>query len=117
MPVGPTTVALRAGAPGAVSARRTVLNGREIILATCDAEVRSGTLSPADGDTIAAAADHARTAERPLVVEIESGGADVAEGLAASVGWGLAARAISRCSGVVPVLMSVTGPAVAGPAL
>src|SRR4051812_50176427 len=37
--------------------------------------------------------------------------------MAALHGWGRAARAIADCSGVVPVLFAVTGPAVSGPAL
>jgi acetyl-CoA carboxylase carboxyltransferase component len=48
---------------------------------------------------------------------IASSGADVTEGLAASFGWGIAARAITTCSGVIPVLMAAHGPAVSGPAL
>src|SRR4029453_13506685 len=36
---------------------------------------------------------------------------------AALHGWGQAARAIADCSGVVPVILSVIGPAVSGPAL
>src|SRR5204862_496766 len=52
-----------------------------------------------------------------LVASIASSGADVTEGLAASFGWGRAARAITACSGVVPVLMAAHGPAVSGPAL
>ena len=37
--------------------------------------------------------------------------------MAALHGWGLAAKAIADCSGVVPVIMVVDGPAVSGPAL
>jgi acetyl-CoA carboxylase carboxyltransferase component len=48
---------------------------------------------------------------------IASSGADVEEGLPALHGWGVAAHAIATCSGRVPVLMAVTGPAVSGPAL
>ena len=32
-------------------------------------------------------------------------------------GWGAAARALTRCSGRVPVLLAATGPVVSGPAL
>ena len=60
---------------------------------------------------------HALEARLPLVVTIASSGADVTEGLAASFGWGIAARAITICSGVIPVLMAAHGPAVSGPAL
>ncbi|MEE9416849.1 MAG: carboxyl transferase domain-containing protein [Acidimicrobiales bacterium] len=53
----------------------------------------------------------------PLVIEIEANGPDVEEGLAALDGWGQAARAIVKCSGVVPTIAIVTGPVVAGPSL
>ena len=62
----------------------------------------------------------ARTAKdqrMPLVAHIASSGADIVEGMAALHGWGQAARAIAECSGVVPVIMVVDGPAVSGPAL
>jgi len=108
---------LRAGVRGAVSAGRARLGDREVVLARCDPTVRRGALTPADGDTLADAAMHAVEARLPLVVTIASSGADVTEGLAASFGWGIAARAITRCSGVIPVLMAAHGPAVSGPAL
>jgi len=37
--------------------------------------------------------------------------------MAALHGWGLAARALADCSGIVPIVVAVTGPAVSGPAL
>src|SRR5436190_2702326 len=108
---------LRAGVHGAVRARRAFLGDREVVLAQCDPSVRRGALTPADGETMADAGRRGVEAQLPLVVTIASSGADVGEGLAASFGWGLAARAITRCSGVVPVLMAAHGPAVSGPAL
>ncbi|MEY2456360.1 MAG: hypothetical protein QOK06_1454 [Acidimicrobiaceae bacterium] len=110
-------LALRARTPGAVNACESELAGRPVVLAVCDPAIRRGALTPADGDTLADAAKHALDGNIPLVISIASSGADVTEGLAASFGWGLAARAITRCSGVVPVLMAATGPAVSGPAL
>ena len=112
-----TTLSLRAGVRGAVSEARTLLGDREVVLAKCDPAVRRGALSPADGHTLADAARHALDERLPLVITIASSGADVTEGLAASFGWGVAARAITACSGVVPVLMVAHGPAVSGPAL
>jgi acetyl-CoA carboxylase carboxyltransferase component len=103
--------------PGAVSAGRALLGEREVVLARCDPAVRLGALTPADGETLADASAHALEARLPLVITIASSGADVTEGLAASFGWGIAARAITICSGVVPVLMVAHGPAVSGPAL
>jgi acetyl-CoA carboxylase carboxyltransferase component len=117
MPRGPATLELRAGTSGVVRAALDELGGREVVLAECDPSVRKGALSAADGDVLAAAADQALEGQLPLVVLIASSGADVTEGLAASAGWGTAARAVTRCSGVVPVLMAAIGPAVSGPAL
>ena len=53
----------------------------------------------------------------PLVMSIASSGADILGGIAALHGWGQAARALADCSGVVPTITIVTGPAVSGPAL
>jgi acetyl-CoA carboxylase carboxyltransferase component len=62
----------------------------------------------------------ARTAvaERlPLVAVMASSGADIREGFSALHGWGLAAKALTDCSGMVPTIFIVDGPAVSGPAL
>jgi propionyl-CoA carboxylase beta chain len=53
----------------------------------------------------------------PLVLVLASSGADVSEGMGSLHGWGLAAQAIATCSGTVPVVAVVTGPAISGPAL
>ena len=77
----------------------------------------SGALRSTDGIRIEAAADLARAMRLPLVLVLASSGADIAEGMAALHGWGTAARAVVRCSGQVPVLAVVDGPAISGPAL
>ncbi|MFM8416817.1 MAG: carboxyl transferase domain-containing protein, partial [Actinomycetota bacterium] len=63
------------------------------------------------------AASMARDKRLPLVLKMASSGADLREGVPALHGWGEAARAISECSGVVPTIAIVDGPAVSGPAL
>ena len=79
---------------------------------------RLGALSSVASENLAAAAHARPCSERlPLVCFIASSGADLVEGMAALHGWGRAARALADCSGVVPVIMAVTGPAVSGPAL
>jgi acetyl-CoA carboxylase carboxyltransferase component len=87
------------------------------VLVRVDPTVHRGALTEADGATIAGAADLALAGRVPLVAVIASSGADVNEGLPALHGWGTAARAMARCSGIVPLLAVVTGPAVSGPAL
>jgi acetyl-CoA carboxylase carboxyltransferase component len=82
-----------------------------------DETVRRGALSAEASGVIAHAADTAREKGLPLVMTIGSSGADIVEGVAALHGWGLAAKAIAKCSGYVPIFTVVTGPAVSGPAL
>ncbi len=48
---------------------------------------------------------------------LSSSGADVSGGVASLHSWGQAARALALCSGLVPVVIVVTGPALSGPAL
>src|SRR5438309_6575796 len=112
-----TTVPLRARVKGSASSTASVLGERPVALVRVDPSVHRGALTEADGATIAAAADLARAGRVPLVAVIASSGADVHEGLPALHGWGTAARALARCSGIVPIVAVVTGPAVSGPAL
>ncbi len=111
------SLALRARAPGAVSAQVSDIGGRPAVVVDIDADVRRGALSSVASETLAMAALTARNERLPLVGYIGSSGADIVEGMAALHGWGRAARAIADCSGVVPVIFAVTGPAVSGPAL
>ena len=53
----------------------------------------------------------------PLVIVLASTGVDIVEGVASLEGWGRVAKALVDCSGVVPTIIVVDGPAVAGPAL
>ncbi|MSW44825.1 MAG: methylmalonyl-CoA carboxyltransferase [Actinobacteria bacterium] len=120
-PVPRTLVALRAAVPGVVRAGvetvSTVHGERPVMRVRVGATDRAGALTPRDGETIAAAAQTALQQRLPVVVDIASTGADIREGLAALHGWGLAARALTACSGIVPTIMTVDGPAVSGPAL
>ena len=117
----PRTVRLRARVPGIVHVEigtlDTVHGDREVVRVRIGRTESAGALSPRDGESIAAAA-HAALAERlPVVVELSSTGADISEGLAALHGWGQAAKALTACSGIVPTVIAVSGPAVSGPAL
>jgi acetyl-CoA carboxylase carboxyltransferase component len=82
-----------------------------------DAGSRVGALTSDSSGKIENAACAARANGLPLIVIMRSSGADIVEGFAALHGWGLAARALTDCSGVVPIIMVVEGPAVSGPAL
>lgn len=116
-----STVALGARVPGTVRASvrplDTPIGERQVVWVDVDAAERTGALSSRSSEQIAAAARTALTDRLPLVAVVRSSGADITEGIAALHGWGLAARAIAECSGSVPVVMIVDGPAVSGPAL
>jgi acetyl-CoA carboxylase carboxyltransferase component len=111
------TLPFRAHVPGAVFAALEDIGGRPVVVNRIDPSQRSGALSPEDGETLAVAAKRALTDRHPLVTYLASSGADVHEGVAALHGWGRAARAMVRCSGIVPNIIAVTGPAVSGPSL
>lgn len=110
-------IALRAKVPGAVRADVRDIDGRSVVWAEVDSSDRQGALSSVSSSQIEAAARTALRERLPLVMVMRSSGADIVEGFAALHGWGLAARAIADCSGIVPVVMVVDGPAVSGPAL
>ncbi len=111
------TVGLRSRTPGAVSAEVTTIGDRRAVLVTIESTERRGALSSAASETLAAAALMALDKRLPFVGIMGSAGADITEGIAALHGWGTAARALAACSGVVPTVFVVTGPAVSGPAL
>lgn len=108
---------LRRLVPGSVAAGVEDLGGRPAMVVRSTSDVRRGALAPDDGDTLAGAAHAARQLRIPFVLVLASSGADVSAGVASLHGWGQAARALASCSGVVPVIVVVTGPALSGPAL
>src|SRR4051812_41546645 len=108
---------IRAHVPGAARVDVRELGGRTIVWLDVDAAVRKGALSSEASSMIEAAAVVARANGYPLVATMDSSGADIAEGFGALHGWGLAAKALTSCSGIVPTLVIVDGPAVSGPAL
>jgi acetyl-CoA carboxylase carboxyltransferase component len=117
MPPASSLLPIAADHPGSLAAELTTVAGRQVVLVEISGEERRGALSEADGRTFAAAAAHALQAGLPLLGVLASSGADVHDGVAALHGWGLAARALARCSGRVPVLLAATGPVLSGPAL
>ena len=53
----------------------------------------------------------------PVVMVISTSGTDIMQGMAALSGWGRVASKLTECSGVIPTIIIVDGPAVSGPAL
>jgi acetyl-CoA carboxylase carboxyltransferase component len=111
------SIALRAGVPSIVRVATRTIDERPVVWVDVDASERQGALSSTSSEQIAAGADFALHQRVPLVVVVRSSGADISEGIAALHGWGHAARALANCSGIVPMVMIVDGPAVSGPAL
>ena len=110
-------VDLRNRVVGAVSSDVREFEGRQVVWVDVDAGSRVGALTSESSGKIENASCVARAKGFPLIVIMRSSGADIVEGFAALHGWGLAARALTDCSGVVPIIMVVEGPAVSGPAL
>jgi acetyl-CoA carboxylase carboxyltransferase component len=88
-----------------------------VVWVEVDASDRKGALSSDSSSMLELAAVTALNAHIPLVCVMRSSGADIVEGFAALHGWGRAAKALADCSGVVPSVFIVDGPAVSGPAL
>jgi len=76
-----------------------------------------GAIDVAAGEVVERAVRLATELGVPLFALIDSSGADVTDGVAALHAWGRCARALADASGVVPVVVGVTGAAVSGPAL
>ena len=112
-----SSIAIRVRVPGVVRGDVRVIDGRPVAWVDVDATEHQGALSSASSSQIEAVARIAHAERMPFVVVMRSSGADIQEGFAALHGWGRAAKAIADCSGVVPVVMIVDGPAVSGPAL
>ncbi|HEX3979599.1 MAG TPA: carboxyl transferase domain-containing protein, partial [Acidimicrobiales bacterium] len=116
-PTAPTAPIIRRHVAGTIRAGVEELGGRPAMVVRSVSAMRRGALSIDDGETMRVAADSALMLRIPVVLVLATSGADVSDGVASLHGWGQAARALSRCSGVVPFVMVVTGPAISGPAL
>lgn len=110
-------VNLRSGTPGETRTGVIEIDGRKVVGFSVYSDDSLHSLSHADGETLAQACTMALAQRLPLVGWIASSGADIREGIPASHGWGTIARGFVQLSGVVPTILVVAGPAVAGPAL
>ena len=108
-------VAARRG--GAVEADVRELDGRPVGFFRLEGGRHRGAIGTVEGATIERLVITAVDAGLPVVGVIASSGADVGEGIAALHAWGRIAAALSRASGVVPLVLVVVGPCVSGPAL
>jgi acetyl-CoA carboxylase carboxyltransferase component len=102
---------------GAVRAELRELEGQLVGMFHLDGGKHRGAIGPVEGDTIRRLVVAAMDAGVPVVGVVSTSGADVTEGVASLHGWGSVARALAHASGVVPIVLVVTGPCVSGPAL
>jgi acetyl-CoA carboxylase carboxyltransferase component len=113
----PASIRTRAGIDGTIAVEVADIEGRSAVVARTVSDRRRGALGREDGEGLAQAASLALRMRLPLVLELASSGADISEGVDALHGWGRAAAGVASCLGIVPVLASVTGPVISGPAL
>ena len=102
---------------GAAAAALTEIDGRRVAWFRLAGGKHRGAIGPTEGQIIERTVRLALDAGVPVLGEIATSGADVTEGLASLVAWGRVAKALSDASGTLPILLSVTGPCVGGPAL
>jgi acetyl-CoA carboxylase carboxyltransferase component len=112
---------LRRATTAPVTAEVRDLDGRQVVWVELGGETASGFRGVPLASTASAIVEQAATVARveglPFVFVLASTGADIVEGIAALEGWGRLAKALVDCSGIVPTMMVVDGPAVSGPAL
>ena len=110
-------VGIATGIPAPVSAQVMRLEGRKVMWIEFDASEVAHPLSSQMTTIISEGLRTALDELIPIVLIVNSSGADIAEGVAPLHGWGTAARLLTKCSGRVPTFAIVDGPAVSGPAL
>ena len=101
----------------AVKVEPLLPGGRPVVSALVQQSERGRVLSAESAAALAGAAELAWHRRLPLVAWLASSGSDLAEGVAGLDGWGRVARALSRCSGAVPIVIVADGPLLSGPAL
>jgi acetyl-CoA carboxylase carboxyltransferase component len=102
---------------GAATAALTQIDGRQVAWFRLSGGQHRGAIGPIEGEIIERTVRLALDAGVPVVGELATAGADVTEGIASLVAWGRMAKALTDASGTVPVVLTVTGPCVGGPAL
>lgn len=93
------------------------LDDRQVVWVDITGNETHLRLSSTASEQFVVAARVALAQRLPLVIEIGSVGVDIDEGIPALHAWGRIASALAACSGVVPTIAIVTGPAVSGPAI
>ncbi len=101
----------------AVRAEIQIVDGRRVVWIDIAGGRRHGAIGLRGAETAIRGVRLATRHQIPIVIVLDSGGADVSEGISALHGWGLLAKAIVDASGAVPILFGVAGACVSGPSL
>ena len=112
-----TRLVIAAQRASAATAEVTELDGRTVGLFHLGGGEHRGAIGPEEGETVERLVRKATDLGVPVLGVVATSGADVAVGVASLHAWGRVARALAQASGVVPVVLVVTGPCVSGPAL
>ena len=115
--MSPVDLRARAGSRSLVSTTVTEVGGRPAIVVRLGADESNRAITEDAGAAIGAAVELALEKRLPIVGFVAAIGPDVAGGITSVHGWGIAARSLVSASGVVPIVLCVTGPMLSGPAL
>ena len=115
--MSPVDLRARAGSRSLVSTAVTEVGGRPAIVVRLGTDESNRAITEDAGAAIRAAVELALEKRLPIVGFVAATGPDVAGGITSVHGWGIAARSLVSASGVVPIVLCVTGPMLSGPAL
>ena len=115
--MSPVDLRARAGSRSLVSTAVTEVGGRRAIVVRLGADESNRAITEDAGAAIRAAVELAIEKRLPIVGFVAATGPDVAGGITSVHGWGIAARSLVSASGVIPIILCVTGPMLSGPAL
>ena len=90
------------------------INGRLAFVYSQDFTVAGGSLSEAAGRKICKVMDHALNSGAPMIGLIDSAGAKIQEGVDSLAGYSDIFLRNTRCSGVIPQVSAILGPAAGG---
>ncbi len=116
-PPPPSTLDLSARVTEGATVAVRDLDDRSVVWVELGLTSEAARLASAMSEQVVVAARAALDRRMPLVIEMSTVGVDIGEGIGALHAWGRAAAAVTACSGTVPIIAVVEGPAISGPAL
>ena len=113
----PVDLRARARSRSHVSVTVGEFAGRPAVVVRLGSDESNRAITIDAGESLREAVELALEKRLPIVGFVAATGPDVGGGITSVHGWGIAARSLVSASGVVPILLSVTGPMLSGPAL